>query len=404
VTGTALTNTALAEHANAIRKLGKRIVTDVIEIGRRLVDCRDHHLKHGEWLPWLQKEFGWTEQTALNFIRVHEQSKSKNFLDLNLPVSSLYLLAAPSTREAARNEIAERAKGGEVIRIADVKRTIKKHGDAAKAPKPAANDADAAKVPDAAGGNHTDATAAAEARKAQYAALDDTTTPTSSPRPQSREEGVADILEAFQPSERKEQLEADARYAATLVEQSAEIASWLLDLLRDDERRESFLDALESAIEAEAKNKQREVKEARRRSKGEEVETTLEQALADAFEDLSGLGEECQEVVDNAAPGLDQTQRIQTLDETANALGSLEQPDVPSELEGLLVKYFPLTKSRQSRADRCGAACAIIEACIEALATVTESDPRHAAASDLSSELDGAMSTAIECEFPGMYG
>src|SRR5260370_41242286 len=168
MTGTALTNTALAEHANAIRKLGKRIVTDVIEIGRRLVGCRDHYLKHGEWLPWLQKEFGWTEQTALNFIRVHEQSKSKNFLDLNLPVSSLYLLAAPSTPEAARNEIAERAKGGEVIRIADVKRTIKKHGDAAKAPKPAANDADAAKVPDAAGGNHTDATAAADARKAHY--------------------------------------------------------------------------------------------------------------------------------------------------------------------------------------------------------------------------------------------
>jgi DUF3102 family protein len=80
----------LAEHAAAIRRLGKRIFKDVVEIGRRLADCRDNHLKHGQWLPWLEREFGWTEQTALNFIRVHEAAtKSKKFLDLNVPVSSL---------------------------------------------------------------------------------------------------------------------------------------------------------------------------------------------------------------------------------------------------------------------------------------------------------------------------
>jgi hypothetical protein len=228
----------------------------------------------------------------------------------------------------------------------------------------------------------------------------------------------ADGATATKP-ERSEILAADLRWAANVTAANREAARRLYDLLADEERRAAFVAALGRAIGAagngadpaasaermkEGFAEEGDDEERPRRRKKKEVETTLEQALADAFEDLSGLGEECQEVVDNAAPGLDQTQRIQTLDETANALGSLEQPDVPSELEGLLVKYFPLTKSRQSRADRCGAACAIIEACIEALATVTESDPRHAAASDLSSELDGAMSTAIECEFPGMYG
>jgi Protein of unknown function (DUF3102) len=127
MTGTALTtNPILTEHATEIRRLGKRVVGDVIEIGRRLVECRDNHLKHGEWLSWLEKEFGWTDQTARNFINVYEQSKSKNFLNLDLPVSSLYLLSAPSTPEAVREEVTERVKSGEVVNLATVKATIAK--------------------------------------------------------------------------------------------------------------------------------------------------------------------------------------------------------------------------------------------------------------------------------------
>jgi hypothetical protein len=227
----------------------------------------------------------------------------------------------------------------------------------------------------------------------------------------------ADGATATKP-ERSEILAADLRWAANMTAANREAARRLYDLLADEERRAAFVAALGRAIGAagngadpaasaermkEGFAEEGDDEERPRRRKKKEVETTLEEAVADAITELSGLGEECREVVDNSE-NFQGTQRIQTLDETANALGSLEQPDVPSELEGLLVKYFPLTKSRQSRADRCGAACAIIEACIEALATVTESDPRHAAASDLSSELDGAMSTAIECEFPGMYG
>jgi hypothetical protein len=52
---------------------------------------RSTGLTRGYWLRWLKREFWWTEQIALNFIRL-AQSKSRNFLDLNLPVSGLYLL------------------------------------------------------------------------------------------------------------------------------------------------------------------------------------------------------------------------------------------------------------------------------------------------------------------------
>ncbi len=88
----------LAEHVAEIRRLGKRTIEDVMEIGRLLLKCKEI-VGHGNWLTWLDQEFGWSEATARNFMRVHElaQSTSVNFADLNLPVSTLYLLAAPST-------------------------------------------------------------------------------------------------------------------------------------------------------------------------------------------------------------------------------------------------------------------------------------------------------------------
>src|SRR5262252_856838 len=124
-------NPALAEHANAIRALRSRIVCDVAEIGGRLIEVK-RLVGHGHWLPWLDREFGWNEQTALNFMRVHEfvegLSNSKTILDLvlTLPVSSVYLLAAPSTPQEARDEIIEHAEAGETPPVAEVKRIIER--------------------------------------------------------------------------------------------------------------------------------------------------------------------------------------------------------------------------------------------------------------------------------------
>jgi hypothetical protein len=125
-------DTALAEHAAEIRRLGKRVVGDVIEIGRRLAECK-RICGHGNWLPWLDREFKWDERTARNFMSVHEMAlKSENFSDLDLPISGLYLLAAPSTPAEARTTIIARAQTGESVSVAVVKRVI----DSAKGRKP----------------------------------------------------------------------------------------------------------------------------------------------------------------------------------------------------------------------------------------------------------------------------
>jgi hypothetical protein len=82
------TVTTLAQNAEVIRALGKRVIADVIEIGRRLSESKQL-CGHGNWLPWLEREFGWTDDTALNYMRCADLAESRNFRDLSLPISGV---------------------------------------------------------------------------------------------------------------------------------------------------------------------------------------------------------------------------------------------------------------------------------------------------------------------------
>jgi hypothetical protein len=131
---------AVTAHAEAIRALGKRAIANIIEIGRRLTECKTI-LGHGNWLRWLEHEFGWSDETARRFIRVEEMAKSHNLLNLDFPVSALYLLAAPSTPAEVRDEILDRAKNGEKVTHAEVKCVV---ADAKPTPPQAARAAGSA--------------------------------------------------------------------------------------------------------------------------------------------------------------------------------------------------------------------------------------------------------------------
>ena len=114
----------LAEHVQAIRKLGRRMIGDAIEIGRRLAECR--RIIRRDWIGWLDRELGLSDRGALNYIRVYELTvaRSENFSDLDLPVSGLYLLARPGTPESVRDDVFRRAVAGEVLSLDDIKREI----------------------------------------------------------------------------------------------------------------------------------------------------------------------------------------------------------------------------------------------------------------------------------------
>jgi len=125
-------NPKLAEHAAMIRRLGeraldyrKKAIEDIIHIGWRLREAKKL-VEHGDWAGWLEKEFGWSADTALNFMRVYDLSESRNFRDLNIAPSALYLLAAPSTPPAVKDEIIERAEAGEKITVKTTKELLKK--------------------------------------------------------------------------------------------------------------------------------------------------------------------------------------------------------------------------------------------------------------------------------------
>lgn len=118
----------VAEHAAMIRRLGKPLLTDIIEIGRRLTAAKK--IKRGGWEAWLKAEFGWTKQTSLNFERVYELSQSKNFLpDVTIAPSALYLLTRPNTPEEIRDKVLDDAKAGKKISVNDVKAALKEHDE-----------------------------------------------------------------------------------------------------------------------------------------------------------------------------------------------------------------------------------------------------------------------------------
>jgi Protein of unknown function (DUF3102) len=74
--------------ANTINALRKQASSNLLEMGYRLIEAK-LIAGHGNWLPWLDHNFGWTEQTALNYMRLYELNKSKTVLDLDLPHMSM---------------------------------------------------------------------------------------------------------------------------------------------------------------------------------------------------------------------------------------------------------------------------------------------------------------------------
>jgi hypothetical protein len=67
-----------------------------VQIGQYLTEVKER-LGHGKFLEWIEREFAWTYRTASSMMRVYERFKLENFSNLEIDVSALYLIAAPST-------------------------------------------------------------------------------------------------------------------------------------------------------------------------------------------------------------------------------------------------------------------------------------------------------------------
>jgi hypothetical protein len=122
----AATVAGLKRHAEAIKPLVGHVKKDIVEIGDHLTKAQEL-AGHGHWLRWLDQEFAWSEQTARNYMRGFEMSLIHGgVVDLDLPMRSLYLLAAPSTPEPVRREVIEQAARGESPPHARIKNMVEK--------------------------------------------------------------------------------------------------------------------------------------------------------------------------------------------------------------------------------------------------------------------------------------
>jgi hypothetical protein len=119
-----------AENVAEINKLVSRIKAShkrhleaVYEIGADLLRAKEL-LGHGNFLPWLQAEFRWSDRTANNYMSIARffQGKSANFADLDIGTAAA--LASRSTPAKVRKELLERADAGEIITRDEVKERL----------------------------------------------------------------------------------------------------------------------------------------------------------------------------------------------------------------------------------------------------------------------------------------
>lgn len=102
----------LRECATQIRTYQKKVGQQIIAIGDILLAVKKG-LDHGQFGLWLGAEFGWSERTAQNYMRASEAFSDKSETVADLPPTTLYRLASPSTPEPVRVAVVERLEKGE---------------------------------------------------------------------------------------------------------------------------------------------------------------------------------------------------------------------------------------------------------------------------------------------------
>ena len=75
-----------------IKAVLKRRTADIIKLGGLLCEAKKQ-VGHGEWLPWLSREFSLSERSSQRYMKVYKLAvKYDTVADLNISPSALYLL------------------------------------------------------------------------------------------------------------------------------------------------------------------------------------------------------------------------------------------------------------------------------------------------------------------------
>lgn len=118
---------SLKSRADKINERTRRIAADIWENGRDFYEAQQELANHsgGTFLAWVETETGYSKSTVYRMIDVYNNISFPNLGKLDIATSALYLLAAPSTPDEARQEIIEAAQQGQKITYTQAKETIK---------------------------------------------------------------------------------------------------------------------------------------------------------------------------------------------------------------------------------------------------------------------------------------
>ena len=140
------TRAIVGQRTIEIKNLMRLTAENIINIGQKLIEVKEQ-LEYGTFQSWLRTEIEWSEQTARQFMQVYRWSETienKNFVFSQIGTSALYLLAAPSTPNEARQEILDLVEDGEKIVYTRAKTIVDRH----KKLVPSAKKEDVAEHPD----------------------------------------------------------------------------------------------------------------------------------------------------------------------------------------------------------------------------------------------------------------
>jgi len=139
----------------------------------------------------------------------------------------------------------------------------------------------------------------------------------------------------------------------------------------------------------------------------------VESLIDDAKSEIEMLAEEMREWFDNLTEGLQQTDKAQTIEQTADTLEGIYLSDIPEGLDGVKVVYLPAknANSREARASEASSMLHLAAGTIQEYSAEVregESNPEDTSQQDEWEEFAGELESAADevdcCEFPGMYG
>lgn len=126
------TRIVVQQRTTEIKALMRRTAQDIIEIGQKLIEVKAA-LNHGQFGPWLEAEFEWGTAQAARFMQVADKFGGSQIYQIDkLAPSALYLLAAPSTPDEARQEAIDRARNGESVTHSLAKEIVNGHKGASQ--------------------------------------------------------------------------------------------------------------------------------------------------------------------------------------------------------------------------------------------------------------------------------